>query len=141
MITIDITLLFQIINIFILMFVLNLVLYKPVLGILRAREEKMAGTRQEVAKFEKNAQQRQEEVDKKMAEASAKAKSALDTARGEAASAGNERLAAIKAEADAMKEKKMAEITAETEAAATELRAGLEGFATEMAGKILGRSI
>ena len=95
----------------------------------------------DVAKYEKNARLRQEEVDAKMASASKKAKAALDTARDEAQAAGSKKLAAIKAEADAEKEKQLAAVHTQI----TEARAGLDtnikDFAAAMAGKILGRAI
>lgn len=141
MITMDITLVIQILNMIVLMFLLNGVLYKPVLQILRERSEKMKGTQGEIEKFEKNASLRQEEVDKKMVEASGKAKAALDGARAEAAAAGSEKLAAIKAEAEAIKEKKMAELKTQIDAASKGLQDNLGGFASDMAGKILGRSL
>ena len=53
MITMDKTLFIQIINIIILMFLLNKVMYKPVLGILRERSKKMKGTQDEIERFEK----------------------------------------------------------------------------------------
>ena len=65
MVTVDITLLFQMINIIVLMFILNGVLYKPVKKILRDRSEKMQGMQSEVARIQENARLRQEEVDKK----------------------------------------------------------------------------
>ncbi|BCL59387.1 ATP synthase subunit b' [Desulfomarina profundi] len=141
MITMDITLVIQIVNMVVLMFLLNGVLYKPVKKILRERSEKLQGMQNEISDFEKNAKLRQEEVDAKMAKASGKAKAALDSARAEAQAAGNEKLAAIKAEADEGREEKLAEIRSQVERARKELHAGLEGFATEMAGKILGRSL
>jgi F-type H+-transporting ATPase subunit b len=141
MITMDITLVIQIVNMVVLMFLLNGVLYKPVKKILRERSEKLQGMQNEISDFEKNAKLRQEEVDAKMAKASGKAKAALDSARAEAQAAGDEKLAAIKAEADEGKEEKLAEIRSQVENARKELQAGLEGFATEMAGKILGRSL
>ncbi len=141
MITMDITLVIQIVNMVVLMFLLNGVLYKPVKKILRERSEKLQGMQNEISDFEKNAKLRQEEVDAKMAKASGKAKAALDSARAEAQAAGNEKLAAIKAEADEGREEKLAEIRSQVESARKELQAGLEGFATEMAGKILGRSL
>jgi len=141
MITMDITLVFQIINMIVLMFLLNGVLYKPVLRILRDRSQKMKGTQAEIEKFEKNARLRQEEVDKKMIEASGKAKAALDGARAEAAAAGSEKLAAIKAEAEAGKEEKMAELKKQIDGAVKGLQDNLSGFASDMAGKILGRSL
>jgi len=141
MITMDITLVFQIINMLILMFLLNGVLYKPVLRILRERSQKMKGTQGEIDKFDKNARLRQEEVDKKMIEASSKAKAALDGARAEAAAAGSEKLAAIKAEAEAGKDKKLAELKSQIDDAVKGLQDNLSGFASDMAGKILGRSL
>ena len=141
MITMDITLVIQIVNMVVLMFLLNGVLYKPVKKILKERSEKLQGMQNEISDFEKNARLRQEEVDAKMAKASGKAKDALDSARAEAQAAGDEKLAAIKAEADGSKDEKLAEIRSQVESARKELQAGLEGFATEMAGKILGRSL
>lgn len=141
MITMDKTLFIQMVNIIILMFLLNKVLYKPVLAVLRERANKLRGTQEEIEKFDRDARLRQEEVDKKMAQASAKAKAALDSARAEASAAGNEKLAAIKAEVDADKEKKMAELKSQVDAADKSLKDGLEGFASAMAGKILGRSL
>ncbi len=97
MITTDITLFIQVINMIILMFLLNGVLYKPVRKILKERSGKLLGMQEEISKFEKNAKLRQEEVDAKMAQASGKAKAALDSARAGAQAAGDEKLAAIKA--------------------------------------------
>ncbi len=141
MIDMDITLVIQIINMIILMFFLNKVLYKPVRGILQKRSEKLQSMQGEISKFEKNAQLRQEEVDVKMAKASGKAKAALDSARADAQAAGAEKLAAIKAEADAEKEKQMVEIKSQIASAQKELTGNLDGFATDMASKILGRSL
>ena len=141
MITMDITLVIQIINMFVLMFLLNGVLYKPVKKILKERSEKLQGMRGDVSKFEKNAQLRQEEVDAKMAKASGKAKAALDTARAEAQAAGDSKLAEIKAQADADKAKQLADIRSQIDAARKSLHANLDGFAADMAGKILGRSL
>lgn len=141
MITIDITLLIHIVNMVVLMIVLNAILYKPVQAILLRRQDKLDSLNKDVEQFEQNARHRQKEVDKKMREASAKAKEALDTARGEANAAGAEKLAAIKAEADGEKEKTLADIHAQIDAARKELHEGAAGFAQDMAGKILGRSL
>ena len=141
MVTMDITLLIQMINIIVLMFILNGVLYKPVRKILRDRSEKMSGMHSEVLRIQENARLRQEEVDKKMAMASGKAKAALDSARAEAASAGNTKLAAIKAEVEVGKEKRMADIRSQIDTAAKGLQGNLNGFAVAMASKILQRSL
>ncbi|KJR99505.1 MAG: ATP synthase subunit B' [Desulfobulbaceae bacterium BRH_c16a] len=141
MITTDITLFIQIVNMVVLMFLLNGVLYKPIKNILRERSEKLRGMEDSISKFEKNAKLRQEEVDAKMAKASGRAKAALDGARAEAQAAGDEKLSAIRADADATKEAKLAELRADIERARTSLKSNLDGFATDMASKILGRSL
>ena len=141
MVTVDITMVIQMINMVVLMFLLNGVLYKPVKKILKERSEKMQGMQNDVAKFEENARLRQEEVDAKMSKAAGKAKAALDAARAEAQAAGDEKMASIKAEVDQFKEKQLADINTQIDTAQTELKANLDGFATDMASKILGRAL
>ena len=141
MITMDITLVIQIINMFVLMFLLNRVLYTPVKKILKERSEKLQGMHAEISKYEKDAQLRQEEVDAKMAKASGKAKAALDSARADAQAAGDAKLAEIKSKADAMKEKQLAEIESQIGEARSSLKGNLDAFATDMASKILGRAL
>lgn len=141
MITTDITLFIQIVNMVVLMFLLNGVLYKPIKNILKERSEKLQGMQENISKFEKNAKLRQEEVDVKMAKAAGKAKTALDSARAEAQAVGDAKLAAIRTEADTAREAKLAELRAQIESARTSLRSNLDGFAAEMASKILGRSL
>ena len=141
MITLDITLFIHIVNMIVLMVVLNAILYKPVLGIMEKRRQKIDSLHNDVEQFEKNARHRQAEVDKKMHEASMRAKKALDGARSEAQAAGSEKLAAIRQEADGEKEKQLTELRSQIEAARKELQENTAGFAQEMAAKILGRSL
>lgn len=141
MITTDITLFIQILNMIVLMFLLNGVLYKPIRKVLKERSGKLRGMQEEISEFEKNAKLRQEEVDAKMALASGKAKAALDSARADAQAAGDEKLAAIKAEAEAAKDEKLTELKANIETVKASLQSNLDEFATEMASKILGRSL
>lgn len=141
MISVDVTLLMHIINMIVLMFVLNAILYKPVLGILEKRAQKIESLNGDVAQFEQNARQRQAELDSKMREASNKAKKALDGARSQAQAAGAEKLAVIRQESDSLKEKQLAELRSQIEAARKELQGNAAAFAQAMAGKILGRSL
>ena len=141
MITIDITMFIHIINMIVLMIVLNAILYKPILGILDKRRARIDALNRDVEQFEENARLRQAEVDKKMHEASMKAKKALDSARSEAQAAGNEKLAAIRQEVDGEKEKQLAELRSQVETARKQLQENTAEFAREMAAKILGRSL
>ncbi|HIQ36659.1 MAG TPA: hypothetical protein EYH36_01485 [Desulfocapsa sulfexigens] len=126
MVSMDITLFLQVVNALVLMYLLNGVIYKPVLKILAERKVKLQGMRDDVTKYEDNARRRQEEVDKKMHKASTQAKAAIDNARTGAKAAGEEKLAAIKAEADADKDKQLAGIKSQVEGARKELEAVLE---------------
>ncbi len=141
MVTMDLTLFLQIVNVIILMFLLNAVLYKPVLKVLKERSAKVNGLKEEIITFDQKAKKRQDEVDVKMREASKKAKEALDTARAEAKAAGDAEMDTIKSATDADKEKQMDEIRKQVDTATKELKANLTGFAQDMAGKILGRSL
>ncbi len=141
MITVDATMFMHIINMIVLMFVLNAILYKPVLGILEKRKQKVDSLQTEVVELEQRAKNRQAALDQKMREASGKAKKALDEARAGAQAAGAEKLAAIRQESAGEKEKQMTKIRAQVQAAREDLQTKTEGFAKEMAGKILGRSL
>jgi len=141
MISVDVTLLMHMVNMIVLMFVLNAILYKPVLGILEKRAQKIESLNGDVAQFEQNARQRQAELDAKMREASNKAKRALDGARAQAQAAGAEKLAIIRKESDGVKEKQLTDLRSQVEVARKELQGNAAGFAQAMAGKILGRSL
>ena len=141
MISIDITLVIHIINMVVLMIILNAILYKPVLGMLAKRTARVESLNGEVAQYEQNARQRQEELNRKMREASNKAKNALDGARSQAQVAGAEKLAAVRKEVEGIKEEELTDLRSQVELARKELQQNAEGFAQAMAGKILGRSL
>lgn len=141
MISIDITVLFHIINMLVLMAVLNRILYKPVLAVMDRRQGQMEFLSGAAEKFEQHARARQAELDRKLHEASVRAKRALEAARGEAERAGAERLAAIRAEAGSEKERQLAEIRASFDVARSELLGNINSVAQDMAAKILGRSV
>ena len=141
MITIDITLLIHIINMIVLMFALNAILYKPILGILEKRAQRIDALQGEVVQFEMDAQAQQAELDRKMREASARAKKALDEAKAQAQASGSEKLAAIRSATDEDKKKALASAQEQIETARKALQDNTKDFAEAMAEKILGRSL
>ena len=141
MISVDVTLLMHIVNMIVLMIVLNAILYKPVLGILEKRAQKIGHLNGEVAQFELNAQQKQADLNSKMREASSKAKKALDGARAQAQAIGAEKMAMSRKESEGIKEKQMADLQSQIDMARKELQGNVAGFAQAMASKILGRSL
>jgi F-type H+-transporting ATPase subunit b len=141
MITIDITMVIQIINILVLIGVMNVVLYKPVRTMLAKREEKADSLEKEIATFHKNAELRQEEISRKMQGARASAKEELEGARSGAQAVGAEVLAKIREEANAAKAAQLSEIEQQFNSAREALKGQVDGFAAEIAGKILGRAV
>ena len=141
MITIDMTMPIHIINMLLLIVVMNAVLYRPIRSIILERGKKVDSLEKEIETFEKNSQLQLEEFDKKLSEARGKAKEQMEAAKAEASAASSEKLGGIKKEADAEKATQLGQIGQQFSTAQQELKGQLDGFASDMAGKILGRSV
>jgi F-type H+-transporting ATPase subunit b len=141
MITIDITVLIQIINILILIVVLNAVLYKPVRTVLTKRKEKLEELASSIENFKKNAELRREEISRKLNEARIKAKEEIEKARSAAQASTAESLAQVRQEATTNKTAQLDEIKKQFTDAQQQLSGQIDSFASDMAAKILGRSI
>ena len=141
MITIDITVIIQIINILILIVVMNTVLYKPVRTALSKRKEKVAELADSIETFQKNAELRKEEINRKLNDVRSKAKEEIDKAKGAAQTSTAESLAQVRQEATASKTSQLDEIQKQFADAQQQLSGQIDNFASEMAAKILGRSI
>ena len=141
MITLDITLFIQIINILILIVVMNAVLYKPVRTVLAKRREKIAELADAIETFKKNAALRKEEISRKLNDARSRAKEEIDKAKGAAQASTAETLAQVRQEATANKNEQINQIEKQFTDAQQQLAGQVDSFASEMAAKILGRSI
>jgi F-type H+-transporting ATPase subunit b len=141
MITIDITVIIQIINILILIVVMNAVLYRPVRTALAKRKEKLAELADSIETFKKNAELRKEEINRKLNDARSKAKEEIDKAKGAAQASTAESLAKVRQEATASKTNQLEDIQKQFAEAQQQLSGQIDSFASEMAAKILGRSI
>jgi F-type H+-transporting ATPase subunit b len=141
MITIDITVLIQIINILILIVVMNAVLYKPVRTVLAKRKEKLAELANSIETFKKNAELRREEINRKLNDARSKAKEEIEKARSAAQTTTAESLAQVRQEATSHKTAQLDEIKKQFTDAQQQLSGQIDSFASDMAAKILGRSI
>jgi len=141
MITIDITVLIQIINILILIVVMNAVLYKPVRAVLAKRREKIAELANSIETFKKNAELRKEEIARKLNDARKKAKEEIEKSKSSAQVSSAESLAQVRQGALANKTVQLGEIQKEFAEAQKQLSGQIDSFASDMAAKILGRSI
>ncbi len=141
MITIDLTMLIQIANMLLLIVVLNAVLYKPIRSIIEERQKKIGGLDEGIDQFKKNAVLRQDEFGQKMKDARIRAKKEFEAARNAALAESTEKLAGVRKEVDAQKTGQLAEIEKQFAVAQSELQGQISGFASEMAGKVLGRAL
>jgi len=141
MITIDITVIIQIINILILIVVMNAVLYKPVRTVLAKRKEKLGELANAIDTFKKNTELRKEEINRKLNNARSKAKEEIDKAKSAAQASTSESLSQVRQEATARKTDQLNEIQKQFTDAQQQLSGQIGGFASDMAAKILGRSI
>ena len=141
MITIDLTMLIQIVNMLLLIVVLNAVLYKPIRAIIEERQKKIGGLDEGIDQFKKNAVLRQDDFAQKMKDARIRAKKEYEAARNAALAESTEKLAGLRKEVDARKAGQLAEIEKQFAAARSELQGQISGFAGEMAGKVLGRAL
>jgi F-type H+-transporting ATPase subunit b len=131
----------QIINILILIVVMNAVLYKPVRTILAKRKEKLAELSNEIDTFKKNAELRQEEINRKLGDARNRAKEELDKAKSTAQASTTETLTAVRQETTADKNSQLEEIQKQFADAQQQLQGQIDSFAAEMASKVLGRPV
>lgn len=141
MIDIDITMPIQILNIFVLIFIMNAILYKPIRGILAERDKKTTDLGADIETLDKNARLRLAEIDKKVRGARAEAKTALEKVRSSALAEQAEKLGAVRSEIDAAKGEQLSQVRSQFSTAQQQLAGQVDAFAKEIAGKILGRAV
>lgn len=131
------TVFFTIVNVLVLFIGLKVFLFKPVLNIIRQREEMIGQQFAEAAKKEQDAQQMKEEYQEKLKEAGRKAEEIVAGAKERAAE--EERLAAARSQEEAarMIARAKEEIRVEQEQAKKEVQADVAFLAIEAARKII----
>lgn len=141
MITIDLTMPIQIVNILILIVIMNAVLYKPVRNIIEKRRQKIDGLNLEITTFTKNATLQLEEFDNKINQARTQAKAEMESTRLDAQNKSNAQLIEVRKKVDVEKTADLTQIGKEFATAKQELQNQIDGFAGEMAVRIMGRAL
>ncbi len=141
MITLNITFWIELVLALILMYILNIILYKPVRRILEERKQKMDEIRGEAEKYERNAQALVDNFNRKLAEARAKGQAEREKFKESARQVERELLEASTKEAEKEKSEQLGQLMGQIEAARKELKDKVEAFALEIAQKLLGRAI
>ena len=143
MVSIDITwsLLFQIINFLVLIFLLNMVLYKPIRGILAQRAEKMAQLTSDISASKDGAAAKEAQLEAQRAAARKDGVQVKEELKAEARGKERELIGAATAEMEQAVAKVRTQIAEEIGGARDQLKAQVQTFGVELAQKILGRSI
>lgn len=125
------------VNFLVLLYLLNVILFKPLLKLFKEREENTKGAFEIAQEMTKKKDDAVAMLNKELAGAREKASSAFDTMKTEGVRIQKEILSKAEAEASDLLEKARAELKAEAEKAKTKLRADVDKFSDEIVRKLI----
>lgn len=141
MIDIDWTLFAQILNFLVLVFLLNMVLFRPIRKILLERKARLAGFEEDITGLADNRLGILGKVDEELVQARREGLGLRETLRQEGSQAESSLLEQVKKEVDAQWTKVEAKIKKDVGKAREALQAQSQDFAMALATKILGRKL
>lgn len=128
------------INFLVTLFVLNLLLFKPIRGILKKRRELMDSQLKNIETFSSQAETKLADYEEQLAAARKEGMDIRNTFRDEGAGEEQSILSAAGEEAAATMKAARAEIEAQTKAAMDSLSKEVDAFAAKATDKILGQA-
>jgi F-type H+-transporting ATPase subunit b len=137
----DWTLWVQIANFLLIVWVLNIVLFKPIRNILIQRKEKVTSLEQNVEASDKEAKEKNEAFDSGIRDARAKGLNEKSVLLNEAADEEREIVDKINQKAQADLAEVREKIAKDAEAVRASLQKEIETFASAIGEKILGRAV
>lgn len=141
MISLDLTLVFQIIGFFFLLIVLNRFLYNPVLRILKERDEKIGGAMKKAAETEKEVETGLLSYEKRIKEAAVKGHEERNRIRQEGLNREKELLEAARVEAAKELTSMRGELSKSKDSALASLKEESRTISKNIAEKILERKV
>ena len=141
MVNINATLIAQILNFLVLVFVLAKFVYKPVLGIMEERKNKIARGLESAAKSKKDAEAVKAEYAAKLADARQEAQAIIENARKTAQAAHDKIMADTKVEQEQYVAAQKEIIATEKKKAMDEVRAQVISLSMIAAGKIVEQKL
>jgi F-type H+-transporting ATPase subunit b len=141
MLEINVTLLFQIANFLILLFRLNIILYRPIRKILGRRKDEMDSLSGLLKEFQGKAEKYGKELHDNVVNARKEAFLKKEEIKGEGVEQERAALQEANSQAEGKIKEARGEIKGSLVSARESLQAEVEGFSKELAEKILGRSI
>lgn len=141
MLKIDISLLYQIANFLFLLFVLNLILYRPIRRIIRKRNEEIEGLEKTIYEYEARAEKDAKSIEEGMVLARKEGFQEKESIKQEGVEEEKAILSNAMAKAGDKVQKAKKEIEARMEEVRRELEAQVATFSMELVKKILGRNV
>jgi F-type H+-transporting ATPase subunit b len=140
-VSLDYTILVQMVNFIILIFILNALLYKPILGIIDKRKQKMDESDSEIKRMNQTVEQKMAEYEEKVRLAKVDAMEQKNTIVKEGSDVAKGIIDAVRGEIPAMMEQFHAKMGKEVEEARAILHSQSQKISLDIAEKVLGRSI
>jgi F-type H+-transporting ATPase subunit b len=124
-------------NFLFLIFILNIILYKPLLKIFSEREQTVKGSLQAAKEMDRRKEEGIESMTKEIAAARHKAKEVFESLRAEGANAQKSFMADAEAKASEILQKGREELRTEVARARQALKADVEKFSEEIVRKLV----
>jgi len=137
----NITLVYQMVNFLILMFILNLLLYKPILSIIEKRQKTFDDSDSEIKRLNETIERKMAEYEDKVRQAKMKAVEEKGEIVKEGTDKAKDILDDVRAEVPGMMEGFREKLDAEVSAARSFLNSKSKELSVEIAEKVLGRSV
>jgi F-type H+-transporting ATPase subunit b len=137
MLDFNISFLVMAINFFVLLLVMNSILFKPLLKIFKERESTVKGDLNAAKEMNNRREESIARLNRELAETRSKAKETFETLRNEGLQRQKEVLTSAEAEASAVLDKARSDIRAEVERARQTLRTEIDKFSDEIVRKLV----
>lgn len=125
-------------NFFALIFILNILLYKPILKIFAEREKSTKGSLEAAREMDRKKEEGIEKMNKELSASRAKAKDVFESIRGEGLEMQRTFLSEAEASSAGMIQKAREELKGEVEKARQAMRGDVEKFSEEIVRKLVG---
>jgi F-type H+-transporting ATPase subunit b len=127
----------MVVNFFLLLIILNVILFKPLLKIFKEREDTVKGSLDAAKEMSMRREESIARLSRELAEARNKAKGIFETLKAEGLQKQKEVLSQAEAEASETLDKARADLKAEVEKARKALRTEIEKFSDEIVRKLV----
>jgi F-type H+-transporting ATPase subunit b len=141
MVDINYTVFIQIVNFVALIFILNALLYKPIMGVIEKRKEQMDKSDEEIRRLQQDVEKKLAEYEEQVRMAKIEAMEQRNAIVKEGADLAKSMIDAVRSEIPALMEQFNARMGREFEAARSVLRSQSQKISLEITEKVLGRSI